>query len=78
LSLFKKRIIIMSIICHLLSIRTSNYLTRNILKSTSLLIQNRLLSSTKTDTETNILPKELPPSEKKKAKFNISWKSKIK
>ncbi len=71
----------MSIISHLLSIRTSNYLARNLLRSSSLFKQNRLLlstlpSSNKTDTQENVLPKELPSSEKKKAKYNISWKSK--
>jgi hypothetical protein len=71
----------MSIISHLLSIRTSTCLTRNIFRPTSLLTLNRLLSSTlppsgKTNTASNILPSELPLSEKKKAKYNISWKSK--
>jgi hypothetical protein len=69
----------MSIISHLLSIRTSTYLTRSLLRSTSLLTQYRLSStlppSSKTTTNST-LPNELPLSEKKKAKYNISWKSK--
>ncbi len=65
----------MSIISHLLSIRTSNYLTRNLFRSACLLIQNRSLSST-SNPQDHILPKDLPPSEKKKKKYNISWKSK--
>jgi hypothetical protein len=72
----------MSIISHLLSIRTSNCLTKNLLRSTNFLIQKHLLlstlpSSNKTDAQNNILPKEIPLSEKKKTKYNISWKSKF-
>lgn len=71
----------MSIISHLLSIRTTNYLSRNILRSTNLFFQNRqtlstLPSSNITDKQDNVLPQGLPSSEKKKTKFNISWKSK--
>ncbi|CAF1250318.1 unnamed protein product [Adineta steineri] len=66
----------MSIMSHLLSIRTSTFITRNIFRLT----QNRLLSSTlpssnKTETPTNILPNQIPSSEKKKTKYNISWKT---
>ncbi|CAF1234711.1 unnamed protein product [Rotaria magnacalcarata] len=70
----------MSMIANLLSFRTSTYLTRNIIRSTSLLTQNRFLSSTlppsnKADNKNSTLPNELPLSEKKKARFNISWKT---
>jgi hypothetical protein len=65
----------MSIISHLLSIRTSTCLTRNILRSTRL-FSSTLPSSDKKNTTNNILPNELPLVEKKKAKYNISWKSK--
>jgi hypothetical protein len=73
----------MSIISHLLSIRTLNYLSKPLLRSTNLFIQNHFLlstlpSSNKTDTQSNILPKEIPSSEKKKTQYNISWKSKLK
>jgi len=66
----------MSIISHLLSIRTSNYLSRNLFRSTCLFTQNRSLSSNQTNPQDRILPKDLPLSEKKKTKYNISWKSK--
>ncbi|CAF0948073.1 unnamed protein product [Adineta ricciae] len=67
----------MSMISHLFSIRATTCLTRNILRPTPI----RLLSSASpsankaTNANDHILPKELPSSEKRKAKFNISWKT---
>jgi hypothetical protein len=68
----------MSIVSHILSTRTSNYLSRNLFNSARLFIQNRPLTSTsnQTNPQDRILPTQLPSTEKKKAKFNISWKSK--
>ena len=71
----------MSIISRLLLTRTSTYFVRNILRSTNFFKQNRLLSltlplSNQNDTKPSTLPNQLPLTEKKKAKYNISWKSK--